>query len=74
MDYPATIWAGLIAGAAMSAVLYMGIFMIPGQMKMNLLYMLGSMMFGERTMIYMSGVMMHAVNSVAFALACETLG
>lgn len=69
MDFPATIWAGLIAGAAMMGVLYMGIFMMPGQMKMNILYMLGTMMFGERTIIYMSGVMMHAMNSIAFALA-----
>ena len=69
MDFPATIWAGLIAGAAMTGALYMGMLMMPGQMKMNLLYMLGSMLFGERTMIYMSGAMMHAVNSVAFALA-----
>jgi hypothetical protein len=68
MDYPATTWAGLIAGGAMTAVLYMGMFMMPGQMKMNILYMLGSMMFGEKTMIYMSGAMMHAVNSIAFAL------
>lgn len=69
MDYPAAIFAGLVGGAAMTAVLYMGIFMMPAQMKMNLLYMLGSMMFGERNMIYMSGAMMHAVNSIAFALA-----
>ena len=69
MDYPATIWAGLVAGAAMTAVLYMGIFMMPGPMKMNLLYMLGSMMFGERAMAYMSGAMMHAMMSVAVALA-----
>ncbi|MDA0263603.1 MAG: hypothetical protein O3A93_05690 [Chloroflexi bacterium] len=69
MDYPAAIWAGLIGGAAMTAVLYMGIFVMPGQMKMNLLYILGSMMFGERTIAYMSGAMMHATMSVAFALA-----
>lgn len=53
----------------MTGVLYIGIFMMPGQMKMNILYMLGSMMFGDRAMIYMSGAMMHAVNSIAFALA-----
>ena len=69
MDYPATIWAGLVAGGAMTAVLYMGIFMMPGQMKMNLLYMLGSMMFRERVMAYMSGAMMHAMLSITFALA-----
>ena len=69
MDFPATIGAGLVAGAAMTAMLYMGFFMMPGQMKMNLLQMLGSMMFGERMMIYMAGSMMHAMNSIAFALA-----
>ena len=69
MDFPATIWAGLVAGAAMTGVLYMGFFMMPGQMKMNLLQMLGSMMFGEPMMIYMAGAMMHAMNSIAFALA-----
>ena len=69
MDYPAAIGAGLIGGTAMVAILYMGILIMPGQMKMNLLYMLGSTMFGERVMAYMSGAMMHAVMSVAFALA-----
>ena len=69
MDFPATIWAGLVGGMAMTALLYMGIFMMPGQMKMNLFYLLGSMMFGERMMVYMSGAMMHAMMSVAFALA-----
>ena len=69
MDFPATIWAGLVGGAAMTALLYMGIFMMPGQMKMNLFYLLGSMMFGERMMVYMSGAMIHAMMSVAFALA-----
>jgi len=69
MDFTAAIFAGLVGGAAMTAVLYLGILMIPEHMKMNLLYMLGSMMFGERMMIYVSGAMMHAVNSIAFALA-----
>ena len=69
MDFPAAIFAGLVGGAAMTALLYMGILMMPSQMKMNILYMLGSMMFGDRMMIYMSGVMMHAANSIAFALA-----
>ena len=66
MDFPAAIFAGLVGGAAMTALLYMGILMMPSQMKMNILYMLGSMMFGDRTMIYMSGVMMHSANSIAF--------
>ncbi|NQW22207.1 MAG: hypothetical protein HQ475_02045 [SAR202 cluster bacterium] len=69
MDYPAAIGAGLIGGATMTVILYMGILTMPGQMKMNLLYMLGSMMFGGRLMAYMSGAMIHAMMSVAFALA-----
>lgn len=69
MDFPATIGAGLIAGGIMTAVLYKGIFMMPGQMKMNLLYLLGRMMLGERVMIYLGGAMVHAMMSVAFALA-----
>ena len=41
--------------------------MMPGQMKMNLLYLLGSMMLRERVMIYTPGAMIHAMMSVAFA-------
>jgi hypothetical protein len=45
MDFSAeaVIGAGLVATEAMTAVLYMGISMIPKQMTMNLLYMLGTM-------------------------------
>ena len=68
MDFPALIGAGLLAGAIMSAVLYMGIAVMPGQMKMNLFYLLGSMMFREKTMVYMAGAMAHAGMSVIFAL------
>ena len=57
----------LIAGGVAAAILYMGIFMMPGQMKMNLLYLLGSMMLRERVMIYTPGAMIHAMMSVAFA-------
>ena len=53
----------------MAAILYMGIFMMPGQMKMNLLYLLDSMMLRERVMIYTSGAMIHAMMSVASPLA-----
>jgi hypothetical protein len=47
----------------------MGIFMMPKLMKMDLLYMLGSMMFGGKVLAYVSGAMIHASMSVAFALA-----
>ena len=68
MDFPAAIGAGLISGAVMAAVLYMGIAMMPAQMKMNLFYLLGSMMLRERVMIYMAGAMAHAAMSIVFAL------
>ncbi len=41
-DGGAAIGAGLIAGAVMSVLLYMGIAMMPRQMKMNLFLMLGT--------------------------------
>ncbi len=69
MDYPATIWAGLLGGGVMTVILYMGIGMMPSQMKMNLLYMLGSMMVKQKVMAYMAGAMIHAMMSIAFALA-----
>ena len=36
MDIPATIGAGALSGSIMAAVLYMGIAMMPNQMKMNI--------------------------------------
>ena len=36
------ILAGLIGGAAMATILYMGIVMLPDQMRMNLFMMLGT--------------------------------
>ena len=68
MDYPAAIGAGLGGGAVMSAILYMGIAMMPSQMKMNLFYLLGSMMFRQKAMIYIAGAMAHATMSIGFAL------
>ena len=54
----------------MSAILYMGIAMMPSQMKMNLFYLLGSMMLRQKViMVYLAGMMVHAVMSIAFALA-----
>ena len=70
MDFEvgAAIGAGLIAGAAMSMLLYMGIGMMPKQMKMNLFLMLGTMMVRDRPMAYVAGAMMHAVMSIVFGL------
>ena len=81
-DGGAAIGAGLIAGAVMSVLLYMGIAMMPKQMKMNLFLMLGTMMVGNRAlastpeatvvvnkpMAYVAGAMMHGVMSIVFGL------
>ena len=41
-DVGAAVGSGLVAGAVMSLLLYMGIAMMPRQMKMNLFLMLGT--------------------------------
>ena len=67
-DVGGAIGAGLIAGAVMGVLLYMGIGMMPRQMKMNLFLMLGTMMVRDRSMAYVAGAMMHAVMSIVFGL------
>ncbi len=62
------ILAGLIGGAVMAAILYMGIFMLPEQMKMNLFMMLGTMLLPVGAAAIMLGAMVHAVMSVVFGL------
>ncbi len=62
------ILAGLIGGGVMAAILYMGIFMLPDQMKMNLFMMLGSMMLPIGAAAFVMGAMMHAGMSVVFGL------
>ena len=42
-DAVGAVVAGLIGGAVMSALLYMGIAVMPSQMRMNLFLMLGTM-------------------------------
>ena len=68
-DAGATIYAGLVGTAVMTAILYMGIAMMPRQITMNLLYMLGSMLTPKRPAAYMMGAMIHTVNDIMFALA-----
>jgi hypothetical protein len=63
----AAIGAGLIAGAAMLIPIYMGRKMMPEQMKMDLLKMLGTMMMPVSGMTYGVGLMIHAVMSIIFA-------
>jgi hypothetical protein len=68
LDVGASIVAGLVGGGVMSVLLYMGIAMIPAQMKMNLFQMLGTMMVPAGTMAYVVGAMMHSMMSVVFGL------
>lgn len=70
MEYSvgAAIGAGLVATAVMTAVLYMGIWMMPRQMTTNLLYTLGSVATPSRLAAYAIGAMMHAMMGVMFAL------
>ena len=68
MDVAAAIGAGLLAGAVMAALLYMGIAMMPRQMRMNLFFLLGSMVFRQGAMVYVAGAMMHGVMSIVFGL------
>ena len=69
MDYLATIWAGLVGGVTMTVILSMGIAMMPNQMKMNILYLLGSMMVRQKAKAYIAGIMIHGAMSISFALA-----
>jgi hypothetical protein len=62
------ILAGLIGGAVMAVILYMGIAMLPQQMKMNLFLMLGTMMLPMGVAAIVMGAMAHAVMSVVFGL------
>ncbi len=60
--------AGLIGGAAMASILYMGILMVPRQMKMNMFMLLGSMMLPVGATAFMMGAMIHAGMSIVFGL------
>jgi hypothetical protein len=60
--------AGLIGGAAMAVILYMGILMLPRQMKMNLFMMLGSMVLPVGAGAFLMGAMVHLGMSVVFGL------
>ena len=62
------ILAGLIGGAVMAAILYMGIALLPQHMKMNLFAMLGTMVLPAGAAAFLMGAMAHAVMSVGFGL------
>ena len=66
----AAVGAGFVATAVMTAMLYMGIAMMPRQMTMNIIYMVGSMMApADKAMSYAIGAMAHFGMGIAFALA-----
>ena len=62
------ILAGLIGGTVMAVILYMGIIMLPRQMKMNLFMMLGSMMLPVGAAAFVMGAMIHIGMSLVFGL------
>ena len=64
----AAIIAGVVATVVMTIVMYMGRAMMPQQMPMNILYMLGTMMTRSTGPAYVMGTMMHGVMGIVFAL------
>ena len=67
-DPGAAVAAGIVATVVMTVLMYMGKAMLPRQMPMDILYMLGSMVTPSRAPAYLVGTMMHAVNGIVFAL------
>ena len=64
----AAIIAGVVATVVMTIVMYIGRAMMPQQMPMNILHMLGTMMTRSTGPAYMMGAMMHGVMGIVFAL------
>ena len=62
------ILAGLVGGAVMAVILYMGNILMPQQMKMNLFMMLGTMVLPVGAAAFLMGAMVHAGMSVVFGL------
>ena len=62
------ILAGLIGGAVMAALLYLGIYMLPKQMKMNLFMMLGTMLLPVGAAALVMGGAVHGFMSVGMGL------
>ena len=67
-DAGAAIFAGIMGGIIMAPILYMGIAMMPRQMKMNLFLMLGTMTVKDTKMAYAAGAMMHIGMPIVFGL------
>jgi hypothetical protein len=69
MNAEVAIAGGLIGGAAMVAMLYSAIWLLPDQMRMNLLLLVGTMFAPVGAAAYGIGLMMHLMMSGAFGLA-----
>jgi hypothetical protein len=62
--------AGLMGGAVMALVLYLGLAVAPKQVRLDLFYIFGTMLLprGEAAIAYLAGAVAHAVVSVGLAL------
>lgn len=69
MNAESAVLAGLAGGMAMVAMLYMAIWMLPRQMKMNLLLLIGTMFAPVGATAYGLGLMVHLMMSGVFGLA-----
>jgi hypothetical protein len=68
MNAENAVLAGLAAGVAMVAMLYMATWTLPRQMKMNLLLLVGTMFAPVGAAAYGLGLMVHLMMSGAFGL------
>ncbi len=68
MDATAAAVGGLIGGGAMVAMLYPAMWMMPRQMKMNFLLIVGTMFLPAGPAAYGAGLMVHAMMSAVFGL------
>ena len=68
MNAGSAVLGGLIGGAAMVAVLYPMIWMLPRQMKMDFLKIVGTMVVPGGPAAYAAGLMIHGMMSAAFGL------
>lgn len=68
MNAGAAVVGGLIGGGAMVAVLYPMIWMLPRQMKMDFLKIVGTMVVPAGASAYVAGLMIHGMMSAAFGL------
>ncbi|MBI5290150.1 MAG: hypothetical protein HY873_14350 [Chloroflexi bacterium] len=69
MNAEVAIIAGLIGGAAMVAMLYAAMWLLPDQIRMNLLLLVGTMFAPASGAAYGIGFMIHMMMSGAFGLA-----